>query len=153
MSNNIEKKINSIKSEIKKLENEIKQLEKENVNFYAVIMQSDGVSREYFQIASEAISEAEVKELVQDNYWRYADDYSIGYIPVTEEIHDKIGDLVQLRLVKKNINRCRRRINEFGSLDGLDVFEQQLDKTIENRNCEIDAMVNIEDVTFVDFED
>lgn len=67
MSNNIEKKINSIKSEIKKLENEIKQLEKENVNFYAVIMQSDGVSREYFQIASEAISEAEVKELVQDN--------------------------------------------------------------------------------------
>ena len=106
MSNNIEKKINSIKSEIKKLENEIKQLEKENVNFYAVIMQSDGVSREYFQIASEAISEAEVKELVQDNYWRYADDYSIGYVPVSKETHQKIGDLVQLKLLQKNIDKC-----------------------------------------------
>ena len=116
-------------------------------------MQSDGVSRDYFQIALTAISEAETKKSILDNYWHFADNYSIGYVPVTEEIHQKIGDLVQLRLVKKTIGRCRRHVNEFGSLDGLAVFEKQLDKTIENRNCEIDAMVNIEDVTFVDFED
>lgn len=153
MSNEITKRINSVKGEIKKLEQELQELEKENVHFYAVIMQSDDISRDYFQIALTAISEAETKKLVLDNYWHFADNYSIGYVPVTEEIHQKIGDLVQLRLVKKTIDRCLRHINEFGSLDGLAVFEQQLDKTIENRNCEIDAMVNIEDVTFVDFED
>lgn len=153
MSNNIEKKINSIKSEIKKLENEIKQLEKENVNFYAVIMQYDGVSREYFQIASEAISEAEVKELVQDNYWRYADDYSIGYVPVSKETHQKIGDLVQLKFLQKNIDKCRKQINGFYNLDGMAVFEQQLDKTVEKLNWEINAVVDISDVTFVDFDD
>lgn len=109
MSNNIEKKINSIKSEIKKLENEIKQLEKENVNFYAVIIQSDGVSREYFQIASEAISEAEVKELVQDNYWRYADDYSIGYVPVSKETHQKLVIWFNLNCYRKTLTNVRNK--------------------------------------------
>lgn len=153
MSNNIEKKINSIKSEIKKLENEIKQLEKENVNFYTVIMQSDGVSREYFQIASEAISEAEVKELVQDNYWRYADDYSIGYVPVSKETHQKIGDLVQLKLLQKNIDKCRKQINGFYNLDGMAVFEQQLDRAIKYSERVIELSIVNDDIVFIDFDD
>lgn len=153
MSNNIEKKINSIKSEIKKLENEIKQLEKENVNFYAVIMQSDGVSREYFQIASEAISEAEVKELVQDNYWRYADDYSIGYVPVSKETHQKIGDLVQLKLLQKNIDKCQKQINGFYNLDGMAVFEQQLDRAIKYSERVIELSIVNDDIVFIDFDD
>ena len=130
MSNNIEKKINSIKSEIKKLENEIKQLEKENVNFYAVIMQSDGVSREYFQIASEAISEAEVKET-----------------------HQKIGDLVQLKLLQKNIDKCRKQINGFYNLDGMAVFEQQLDRAIKYSERVIELSIVNDDIVFIDFDD
>lgn len=153
MSNNIEKKINSIKSEIKKLENEIKQLEKENVNFYAVIMQSDGVSREYFQIASEAISEAEVKELVQDNCWRYADDYSIGYVPVSKETHQKIGDLVQLKCLQKNIDKCQKQINGFYNLDGMAVFEQQLDRAIKYSERVIELSIVNDDIVFIDFDD
>ena len=153
MSNNIEKKINSIKSEIKKLENEIKQLEKENVNFYAVIMQSDGVSREYFQIASKAISEAEVKELIQDNYWRYSDDYSIGYVPVSKETHQKIGDLVQLKLLQKNIGKCRKQINGFYNLDEMAVFEQQLDKAIKHSERVIELSIVNDDIVFIDFDD
>ena len=70
----IEKKINSIKSEIERLENELQELEKENVHFYALVMYPhDDMLGNYFQISDEAISEAETKRIIQDEYWHYAD--------------------------------------------------------------------------------
>ena len=150
----IEKKINSIKSEIERLENELQELEKENVHFYALVMYPhDDILGNYFQISDEAISEAETKRIIQDEYWHYADIYRIGYVLISKETNRKIGDLVALRLIKRNINRCRKQINSFCDLDGLDIFEQQLDKTVEKLNWEINAVVDISDVTFVDFDD
>lgn len=150
----IEKKINSIKSEIERLENELQELEKENVHFYALVICShDDMLRNYFQISDKAISEAETKRIIQDEYWHYADIYRIGYVLISKETNRKIGDLVALRLIKRNINRCRKQINSFCDLDGLDIFEQQLDKTVEKLNWEINAVVDISDVTFVDFDD
>lgn len=153
MSNEITKRINSVKGEIKKLERKLQELEKENVHFYAVIVQSDDISREYFQIALTAISEAEVKELIQNNYWRYADDYSIGYVPVSKEAHQKIGDLVQLKLLQKNIDKCQKQINGFYNLDGLAVFEQQLDRAIKYSERVIDLLIVNDDIVFVEFDD
>lgn len=130
------------------------ELEKENVHFYALVMYPhDDMLGNYFQISDEAISEVETKRIIQDEYWHYADIYRIGYVLISKETNRKIGDLVALRLIKRNINRCRKQINSFCDLDGLDIFEQQLDKTVEKLNWEINAVVDISDVTFVDFDD
>ena len=154
MGNELIKRINDVKCEIKKLENELRELERVNVHFYALVMYPhDDMLGNYFQISDEAISEAETKGIIQDEYWHYADIYRIGYVLISKETNRKIGDLVALRLIKRNINRCRKQINSFCDLDGLDIFEQQLDKTVEKLNWEINAVVDISDVTFVDFDD
>lgn len=157
MGNELIKRINDVKCEIKKLENELRKLEREHVQFYAVVMQShdDDVICDYGQVSCGAISEADAKKLILDDYWNSSCiyKYNIGYIPVSKEIYQKIGDLTLLKATRKYIDRCKTKINGFRDFDDLHVFNQQLDKTIEKMNCEINAVVDISDVTFVDFDD
>lgn len=97
----IEKKINSIKSEIERLENELQELEKENVHFYALVMYPhDDMLGNYFQISDEAISEAETKRIIQDEYWHYADIYPNKTIWMyTGYLYDEVKDLEILKYV------------------------------------------------------
>ena len=151
MGNELIKRINDAKCEIKKLENELRELERENVHFYAVVMQShdDDAICEYGQISCCAISEADAKKLIVDDYldFPFLYKYNIGYIPVSKEIYQKIGDLALFKVTRKYINRCQKK--GFYHFYNLDIF----DKTIENLNYDVSSKININDVTFVDLDD
>ena len=155
MSNEITNRINDVKCEIKKLENELRELERANVHFYAVVIQSrdnDAICV-YGQLSSGVISEADAKKLILNDYCdsSYTHGYNIGYIPVSKEVYQKIGDLVLLKATRRNINRCQKK--DFRDFENLDIVDQQLDKIIENLNHEVNSKINISDATFIDFDD
>ena len=154
MGNELIKRINDVKCEIKKLENELRELERVNVHFYAVVIQShdNDTICIYGQLSSGVISEADAKKLILNDYWdsSYTYEYNIGYIPVSKEVYQKIGDLVLFKTTRRYINRCQKK--GFRDFYNSDIVEQ-LDKTIENLNHEVSSKINISDVTFIVFDD
>ena len=82
-----------------------KNLEKENVHFLYTwsCIHNDDMLRNYFQISDKAISEAETKRIIQDEYCIMQYIYRIGYVLIIERTtkFENWIDLVALRLIKK----------------------------------------------------
>ena len=126
--NEITKRIDELRKEINRLDYEIRELERQNSNFYIGVCDignGDYWDEYYHRLGfiSEENAKAWVSEQLEDE-----DVYDARYFEVTAEIHNKYNDWVQLDKLKNAINRYNSEIDK---LDGVDVFEETVDKAIK----------------------